>query len=168
MDHTMACIHTNTHMHSIYTHTYTRRACKTWTSVTRPGSEALCFPSVCLTTAQTVIWDVANSVAARFSPKALHFTMISKVSSLHGNLLFYFIVFCPRSFFFMIKHLWSCLSGLSSQFSPTRHRYEWLICMWTGAFTSVLIETVVACVAWFPSTEDLWRAGREDKSVTRM
>lgn len=57
-------------------------------------------------------------------------------------------------FFFMMKHLWSCLSGLSSQFSPTRRRYQWLICMWTGAFTSILIETVVACccVACFPCT----------------
>lgn len=72
----------------------------------------------------------------------------------------------------MMKHLWSCLSGLSSQFSPTRRGYEWLICMGTGAFTSILIETAVACrcVAWFSCTrrEELWRIGREDKSVTRM
>ena len=44
----------------------------------------------------------------------------------------------------MMKHLWSCLSGLSSQFSATRRGYEWLICMWTGAFTSILIESVDA------------------------
>lgn len=54
----------------------------------------------------------------------------------------------------MMKHLWLCLSGLSSQFSPTRRGYEWLICMWTRAFTSIIIETVVAChrVAWFSCT----------------
>ena len=70
----------------------------------------------------------------------------------HGNLLFCFTVFCFP--FFMMKHLWSCLLGLSSQFSPNRRVYEWLICMWTGAFTSILIEIVVACccVAWFPCT----------------
>lgn len=66
--------------------------------------------------------------------------------------IFYFVLlFLFPPFFFIMKHLWSCLSGLSSQFSPTRQKYEWLICMWTGAFTSVLIETVVTCcyVAWF-------------------
>lgn len=75
--------------------------------------------------------------------------MISQLSILH-ILLFCFIVFL-FPFFSMMKHLWSCLSGLSSQFSPTRRGYEWLICMWTGAFTSILIETVVAwhCLAWF-------------------
>lgn len=60
-------------------------------------------------------------------------------------------------FVYTIRHLWWHLSGLSLQLSSTRLGYEWLVRMWTGAFTSILIETVVAwnCVAWFPG----WHRG---------
>lgn len=80
------------------------------------------------------------------------------LSHLSFTAIFYFFSLFFVSLCFMMKHLWLCLSGLSSQFSPTRREYEWLICMWTGAFTSILIETVVACccVAWFPCAH--WRA----------
>lgn len=67
----------------------------------------------------------------------------------------------------MMQHLWSCLSGLSSPFSPTRRPHEWLICMWTRAFTSVPIETAVAChrVAWFPCAyRGAVKNRRDDKS----
>lgn len=40
--------------------------------------------------------------------------------------------------------MWSCLAGVSSPFSPSSRVHEWLICMWTGAFTSVCIENA-AC-----------------------
>lgn len=122
-----------------------QQASKSWTILTRPHSGALCCPVNMFNTSTDWLRDEANFV---------DITTISH-SPLHGNLFFLFR--CFLSPFFMMKHLWSCLSGLSSQFSPDRRGYEWLICMWTGAFTSILIEAVVAClcVAWFPHMH--WR-----------
>lgn len=150
----------------------TQQAWNTWTSLTRPHSEAVCSLSICLTTAQTDL-RTGQFRCSPYLPQGSEFDEndFSAVYSFAAIFYFVLLFFC-FPFFFTMKHLWSCLLGLSSQFSPNRRAYEWLICMWTGAFTSILIEIVVACccVAWFPCirVEELWRMRREDKSVTRM
>lgn len=61
--------------------------------------------------------------------------------------VYYFVLLSSVFLFFLIllwlSLLWLRLSGLSLQFSPTWQRYERLTCMWTGGFTSFLIETVI-------------------------
>lgn len=132
------------HMRSMFTPSHRcshNKTCANLDQSNRPYSDASCYLSACLT-AQTDL----RLVQFRLVPttRVLIFRMISQSSILHGNLYFCFTQFFVS--LFPMKHSWSRLSGLSSQFSPTRRGYEWLICMWTGAFTSIIIETAVACL----------------------
>lgn len=107
---------------------YTTKPVQISTTLTRPYLEANF-------TAQTDLRWVQFGLVPL--PRVFIFRMISQSSIIHGYLYFCFTLFFVS--LFMMKHLWLCLSGLSSQFGPTRRGYEWLICMWTGAFTSIII-----------------------------